>query len=321
MAEPLPQGANFKRAKTLWEVALHIAGNPDTPYYGPRDMVISVVSGSGEHVKPWLRFSTGSPVLAHAVAKGEIEFAFVNPSGALTQAYRGMGLFSEPLPVRTVFSYPSWDRFLVVIHPRAGVKSLREVKERRYPLKLSIREDATHSTRVCTDQLLAAYGFSIAELESWGGTLQTNGGPGDKRRINAIREGSVECVIDEGITTWLHVALENGFEPVTLEDDIFAKMTALGWRRVKLPKSWDANLKEDHDCIDYSGWPLYTRASLPDDDVYQVCAAMAARTNEIPWEESFTGVKDVGSDLEATPLDVPLHPGAARWYREQGVNV
>ena len=25
--EPLPRGANFVRAKTLWEIGLHIAGN------------------------------------------------------------------------------------------------------------------------------------------------------------------------------------------------------------------------------------------------------------------------------------------------------
>ena len=36
--EPLPKGANFQRAKLLWEIGLHIAGNPDTPYYGNRDV-------------------------------------------------------------------------------------------------------------------------------------------------------------------------------------------------------------------------------------------------------------------------------------------
>jgi hypothetical protein len=46
-------------------------------------------------------------VQRQALAGGEVEMAFVNPSGALTQAYRGTGLFSQPLPVRVVASYPS----------------------------------------------------------------------------------------------------------------------------------------------------------------------------------------------------------------------
>ena len=78
--EPLPKGANFVRAKTLWEIGLHIAGNPATPYGGNRDMVITVGSGSGEAFRPWLRLASGSAILAEEVAKGGLEAAFVNPS-------------------------------------------------------------------------------------------------------------------------------------------------------------------------------------------------------------------------------------------------
>jgi hypothetical protein len=80
--EPLPRGANFQRAKLLWEIGLHIAGDPKTPYYGPRDMCISVGSGSAENFKPKLRMSTGSPILAHAVCRGDLEMSMVNPSGS-----------------------------------------------------------------------------------------------------------------------------------------------------------------------------------------------------------------------------------------------
>ena len=47
-----PSGANFKRAKILWELGLHIAGNPETKYGGNRDMRITVGSGSGENFRP-----------------------------------------------------------------------------------------------------------------------------------------------------------------------------------------------------------------------------------------------------------------------------
>ncbi len=97
--EPLPKGANFIRAKFLWEIGLHIAGNPATPYYGNRDICITIGSGSGDTYKPWLRMSCGSPILAHAVARGELEAAIVNPSAMLTQAVRGKGLFKQPLPL------------------------------------------------------------------------------------------------------------------------------------------------------------------------------------------------------------------------------
>lgn len=316
--EPLPKGANFIRAKFLWEIGLHIAGDPATPYYGNRDMMIAVGSGSGENYRPWLRMATGAPHLAHAVCRGDLEMSMVNPSGFLTQAYRGAGLFPEPLPVRVLAIYPSWDRFVYVVHPHTGLKSLAEIKEKRYPLRLSIREDKAHSTRVLVDQTLAAYGFTLADLESWGGSLQVNGGPGDKRRMDALAAGTIDAIFDEGLILWFEKALAAGMKPIPLDEPVFAKLQAIGWRRVTIPARHYPHLEADHDCLDYGGWPLYTRASLPDEDAYKVCAAIAARKDEIFWEDSYTGIGQLGQDTPATPRDVPLHPGAERWYKEHG---
>lgn len=316
--EALPKGANFKRAKWLWEMGLCMAGDPAAPYGGNRDVCITVGSGSGESFRPWLRMATGSAVLAHAVVRGELEMAIVNPSGLLTQAYRGTGLFGEPLPVRVVANYPSWDRFVCAIHPRTGLGSLGEIKERRYPLRLSVREDVTHSTRVLIDQLLGLYGFSVDDIESWGGQLQLVGGPGDERRLTALEDGSIDAIFDEGIKPWLNQALAAGLKPVAPEEEVLQQLEALGWRRAVVPKSRFHGLDADHTCIDFGGWPLYTRAALPDEDVYKACAALHERAMEIPWEDSYTGVDQLYRDTEATPLDVPVHPGAMQWYRDQG---
>jgi TRAP-type uncharacterized transport system substrate-binding protein len=319
--EPLPRGANFQRCKILWEIGLQIAGNPATPYYGNRDMCIAVGAGSGENFRPWLRMATGSPHLAHAVCDGSLEMAMVNPSGFLTQAYRGTGLFPAPLPVRVLAIYPSWDRFVYVIHPRTGLNSLAEIKTKRYPLRLSIREDPHHSTRVLVDQTLAAYGFTLADLESWGGSLQLNGGPGDKRRLDALRAESIDAIFDEGLVLWFEEALAAGMRPVPLDETAFRNLEAIGWRRVAIPVGRFPHLKSDYACLDYGGWPLYTRASLPDEDAYKVCEAIHARQKEIYWEDSFTGIGQLGQDTDATPRDVPLHPGAAKWYTEHGFKI
>lgn len=320
--EPLPRGAQFVRAKTLWEIALDVAGDFSIPYTGNRDICISVGSGSGETYRPALRMSVGSPILAHGVVQGNIEMAFVNPSGLLTQMYRGTGLFSEPLPVRVVANYPSWDRYVQVIHPRTGITSLAQVKEQKYPLKLSTREDPTHSTRALIDQILPLYGFTLEELLSWGGSLQLNGPPADPRRLQAITDGTVDAVFDEGIPTWLPHALANGMQPLRLDDFAFEALQAIGWRKVTIPAGRYPHLTADHDCLDYGGWPLYTRASLDDEAVYKVCLALKNREAEIPWEKgAYTGIAQLWQDTEATPLDVPLHPGAVQFCKDQGIAI
>ena len=316
--ESLPKGANFVRAKTLWEIGLHIAGNPATPYGGNRDMVITIGSGSGSTFRPWLKLATGSAILAEEVAKGGgVDLAFVNPSALLTQAYRGVGLFKSPLPLRIVASYPSWDRFVFAVHPRTGIRSLADMKAARYPLRVSVREDPTHSTHVLIDQAFALHGFSLKDLELWGGQLVLCGGPSDPRRLDPLARGEIDAVFDEGIKVWLAEALAAGLVPVELDGHEFDAMGKLGWRRVRLGKDRFPQLVKEVDTLDFSGWPIYTSASLPEQTAYDICAALAAREAEIPFERGTEGsALHMVSDTETTPMDVPLHPGAERWYRE-----
>jgi TRAP-type uncharacterized transport system substrate-binding protein len=317
--EQLPKGANFVRGKTLWEIGLHIAGNPATRYGGNRDMVIAVGSGSGEKFRPWLRLATGSAILAEEVAKGGVEAAFVNPSALLTQAYRGVGLFKNPLPLRIIASYPSWDRFVFAIHPRAGVRSLADIKAKKYPLRVSVREDPTHSTLVLIEQAFALHGFKLSDIEAWGGRLVTCGGPSDVRRLEPMARGEIDAVFDEGIKVWLNEALAAGLVPLVLEPAEFAAMEKLGWRKVALPKARFAGLAHDVDTLDFSGWPIYCNASLPDQVAYDICAALAAREIEIPFEKGTGGnAIQMVTETDMTPMDVPLHPGSERWLREHG---
>ena len=318
--ELLPKGANFVRAKTLWEIGLHLAGNPATPYGGNRDMVITIGSGSGAVFRPWLRLATGSAILAEQVAKGDgVDLAFVNPSALLTQAYRGVGLFRTPLPVRIVAVYPSWDRFVFMIHPRTGIRSLADIKAKRYPLHVSVREDPTHSTLVLIDQAFTLHGFALKDIESWGGRLILCGGPSDVRRLGPLGRGEIDAVLDEGIKVWLNEALAAGLSPIELEPTEFDVMGRFGWRKVSLPKARFPRLARDIDTLDFSGWPIYANTSLPEQVAYEVCNALAAREAEIPWEKETDGsALHMVSESDSTPMDVPLHPGAARWYREHG---
>ncbi len=318
--EPLPKGANFVRSKILWEIGLHLAGNPATPYGGNRDMVIAVGSGSSAAFRPWLRLATGSAILAEQVAEGDgIELAFVNPSALLTQAYRGVGLFSAPLPLRIVAVYPSWDRFVFMVHPRTGIRSLADIKAKRYPLRVSVREDPTHSTLVLIDQAFALHGFALKDIESWGGRLVLCGGPSDTRRLGPLARGELDAVFDEGIKVWLDEALAAGLSPIELEATEFGAMGRLGWRKVSLPRARFPGLARDLDTLDFSGWPIYSNASLPEHVAYDICGALAAREAEIPWEKGTEGsALHMGRASDSTPMDVPLHPGAERWYREHG---
>jgi hypothetical protein len=283
--ENLPRGANFLRAKALWELGLNFAGDPATPYG-----CITIGNGAGEEFRPVLRMATGSPILAHAVAKGSLDMAFVNPSALLTQAYRGVGLFKAPLPLRIVGVWPTLDWFVFAVKKSLGFKSLADIKRARYPLQVSVKEDPTHSTRVLTEQVLALYGFSLADIEAWGGKLHLSGSPSDRRRMEPMREGTLDAVFDEALIIWFDDALACDLVPLDIEPEIYAQLAALGWRRGVVPKSKFPRLVADIEAIDYSGWPLYASAALDAETVYKLCAGFAQRADGRPARPLFAAV-------------------------------
>ena len=61
--------------------------------------------------------------------------------------------------------------------------------------------------------------------------------------MNAIRSGTIDAIIDEGLVLWFDEALASGMETITLEDWAMTKLQALGWRRVVIPKGRYPHLK------------------------------------------------------------------------------
>jgi TRAP-type uncharacterized transport system substrate-binding protein len=112
--------------------------------------------------------------------------------------------------------------------------------------------------------------------------------------------------------------LDAGLMPVGFDDAEYSALGKLGWRRVTIPKARFGGLPHDVDSLDFSGWPIYCNASLPDQVAYDICAALAAREIEIPFEKGTDGnAIQMVTETDMTPMDVPLHPGSERWLREQ----
>jgi TRAP-type uncharacterized transport system substrate-binding protein len=319
--EPLPVGANFKRAKMLWEIGLDVAGDPAIKYGGNRDMCITVGSGGQADFRPSLKLASGSAIMALDVMKGTpgggVDMAFVNPSALLTQAYRGTGLFDKPLAVRVVCSYPSWDRFCMVVHPKTGLKSIADVAAKKYPLSISVREDPTHSTLVLIEQLFNHYGFGLKQLQEWGGKLVTTGQPMGPRRMDPIKNGTVDAVLDEAIRGWLKQSLEAGYQFLEFTPDGLDAMQKMGWRKVTMKKG-EFGANRDYECIDFSGWPLYCRESMDEKVVIDVCEALVAREKEIPWTDGdYHGIGQIFRESKETPIDVPLHPAVEKFLKDR----
>jgi len=301
----------------LAQIALGLSQDRSDPTRPYRDVRISVGAVNDAAFQSALSFGTGSPDLAFAVARGELDVAAINPSAFLTMAYRGTGPFQEPLPLRALAVMPSWDRMAFAVAEKTGIESIADIRDRKYPLKASVRGSLAHATRFLIDEVFGAFGFSLRDVESWGGRFQYVDTPSAQDRLDGIRDGSLDAVLDEGIKGWGPMAQQSGMRLLPVEGPALERLNALGWPVGPLPADKFPGAEGMHPS--FSGWPILTRADLADDAAYGIARALDAARSQIAFDsEHPVSLEEICRDSDTTALDVPLHSGAERYYTERG---
>lgn len=319
--EPARNQANSMRVNALIQIAHGMSADRTDPGRPYADLRVVIGATHDGVYRPALTFANGDFDLANVVARGELDLASVNPSAYLTMACRGTGPFAKPLDLRVIAVMPTLDVMLFAVSGKSGLHSLADIRERKYPLHVSIRRSLSHGTRFVIDQVLAANGFSLADLESWGGKLHYVDTPNHGDRLDAIRNGSIEAVFDEGVKGWGRVAAQNSMRFLDMDPASRKRLGELGWALCPVRPLFP-NEPADSMAPSFSGWPIFTRADLPEQTAYQMARALDEAWERLAWDsDDPVHLSDVCVGTDAAPRDVPLHPGAARYYREHGCAV
>ena len=254
------------------------------------------------------------------IAAGDADIAIINPAAPVTLALRGTGPFKDPIPVRAVTIIPSLDRMAFAVAARTGLESISDIREKQFPLRLSLRGHLRHSVHFFLSEVLSAAGFTLEDIARWGGEIRYDdrmaNGP---VRMNALANGAIDAIFDEAVGTWGNEALAAGMRFLSFAERPLQKLEAMGFRRATITKSQCSRLNRDVVSLDFSGWMVFTRADVPDEVVRAFCHALEARKDRIPWQgEGPLPLESMCRDTPACPLDVPLHPAAEKYWRERG---
>jgi len=238
----------------------------------------------------------------------------------LALAVRGTGPFKAPIPLRAITVIPSPDQLAFAVTEKTGVDSLHEIRERRLPLRVSLRGQKDHALHPVVSEVLSAAGFSLGDIVSWGGEIRYDDGlPMRDSRMGAMQRGEVDMIVDEAVRGWANAGLEAGMRILPLDDFMLTKLEALGFRRAVMPVSRYPKLGKDLPTLDFSGFAVYTHADTPDAVITSICAALEARKERIGWQEPGPlPLERMCRDTADGPLVIPLHPAAERFWRELG---
>ena len=304
------------RSRLMLEVASQLVSRKDFPYLQARIQLRE--QGAAEW--PLTLFASDSPATIHEVAAGNVQFAIINPSMILKMAALGSAPFKEPMPLRAIAVLPSLDQMVFAVKREAGLSSLRDIGKRRFPLRVSLRAQPDHSLHLIIERVLAAAGFTLADIVSWGGKVRYDVGMAyGPNRIGAMMRGDIDAIFDEGASAWGNMALELGMSFLSVDEDLLQEVEASGLRRGTLSQANFPKLQADVPTLDFSGWPLYTNANTADGTVTDFCRALEESKERIPWaEDKALPLATMVRDTPEGHLEVPLHPAAERFWRQCG---
>jgi TRAP-type uncharacterized transport system substrate-binding protein len=232
-------------------------------------------------------------------------------------AVRGVGPFRRKQPLRALAVFPSWDRLVIAVSPKLGVRTMEEVIDRKPKMNVSI------AVNDCVDfaikALLKAHGISQNHFIEWGGTVDEVVRPSNPHRREGIISGDVHMVIDEGMDSWGDVAVEHGMIFLPFSEAVLRKMEKYGFQRAPLEGGRLAGVQGPTTVLDFSGWPIVVHEKFPDELAYHIAAVLERIREEIPFDAAeMPSMTSLCTNTEAGPLDFPLHRGAEQYYKQKG---
>ncbi len=307
------------RSLVVLEVASELVGRKRNQWPYPQAKVS--LRNQGDEEWKLCFFGSDTPGAIDDVASGKVDVAIINPAEPLNLAVRGTGPYKEPIPLRIIGVIPSFDQLGFAVTEKTGLTSLAQIRERRFPLKVSLRGQKDHSLHFMVKHVLAAYDFTLDDIVSWGGEVRYDPGLPDEGsgRLGAVARGEINAIFDEAINVWLNQGLDLGMRFLELEEPYLQKLEKMGYHRAPITKKEFPRIDRDIPTIDFSGWPIFTHARVSDDVITSFCSALEARKDRIPWQgEGPLPTERMCKDSADSPLDIPLHPAAERFWRERG---
>ncbi len=139
-------------------------------------------------------------------------------------------------------------------------------------------------------------------------------------QANMFKDGQIEAsliITTVGSGAIMDMANSRPIKMLDIPDDMLAKLKGVnsGFERYVMPKGTYPGMTEDNLTVQFPAHVIIS-CKLPDDVVYQMAKAMTdAIPDLVSVNAAFKGatVKTFGA-----PSPVPFHPGAAKYFKEQG---
>jgi TRAP-type uncharacterized transport system substrate-binding protein len=259
------------------------------------------------------RYGSGSSEPLMRVVEGASDVGISLATGA-AQASKGLGSFKDgqATSIRglTRLIRPN-QHFFNLVRADVGVRSFAEIADKKPKLDLSVGGISEDSIAAV---ILRHYGIDLnRDIKAWGGSMQHSH---PKTTLLAV-EGKCNMIMRPD-TVYGPAGIVSQLAPwvlLPLDEDIANKLEReLCTPVVTIPAGTLRGQTEPCLAVTNPGFELVINKDLPDDIAYVLAKALnESSARHYAAQDVFYSIR------HAPETSAPLHPGAARYYKEQGV--
>jgi TRAP-type uncharacterized transport system substrate-binding protein len=242
---------------------------------------------------------------------GRVEFGVTTVRNVVA-AYRGTGQYAQDGPrpnLRLLATVNSPLYILAAVKPSTGITDLAQLKDYSGPpLKIVTANDIA-------EVVLPYYGTSMDALKAKGATFVTPALPQSRARPDIILlHGNLSNSPEFNI--WYDESQHQDLRFLQFPEPLIEKMVReLNLERGEAPVGLFRGMNASIPTVVRTGTAVYGRTDMPDSFAYLVAKALDEQQDLFQWtigEYSYNRYRVTKAG------EVPLHPGAARYYRERG---
>ncbi len=239
-----------------------------------------------------------------------VEFG-VTEAQFVWDAYQGAGAYSRDAPrknLRMIARIQSPTYLIVAARAELGITDLGQIRQKRWPVRI-LTSAGNQATGV-----LAYYGLTRESIESAGGHFGAGMAAEERKNFDiAIGEGTL--VNAPEFNMWYEISQKFELTYLQLPDDLLAKVAKdAEMEPATIPDGLLRGIDHPIRSVAHSGIVIYGRTDTPDDFAYTVARAMDEHQDLLQWT-----LLGFSYNLQNvwTAYEIPLHSGAARYYRER----
>lgn len=293
------------------------SGSTTGLYYPTAVGMAKIINEAGIDLRANARSTGGSVFNAKAIEQGQLQMGLMQNNIA-QYAHRGQGVQAfEGSPIKSlrgvVALYP--EVVHIVARADAGIETPADLKGKRVYVG-----DVGSGTEQDARQILGAHDVELTDLQS-----PVRGSASDA--VNLLRDGRIEAMfytVGVGSSAITEVAQTAPIKIVGIEQE---KLEALKseyafYTPFTIPAGTYPKMDSEATTVTLKAM-LAADQSLPADAVYQFCQTLFGDNLQAFYDDiqnpNLKKYFTVKAGLEG--MSIPLHEGAARFFREQGVEI